>query len=252
MLTEYARVPAHWYQQCGGNYYRKELLQLVAPMCDNSKIDSMLLLGDLSARLGDLPVDYRKACVVTQRMTPKTSVISDLSCIPTQSNAFDMVVIAHQFEYVDNPHGLLNEIERVLQPDGELIIAGFNTFRLWQLIELTRRYRYKLDRKEQPIGLNRLRDWLKLLGFEEVSFHCYGICPPVQWFLANFHARPWVRSACDRLPFLANAYVLKAKKRVTGMTPIRPSWKVPGRLVPGGLGTATRQAKEAATQAKKG
>ena len=39
-------------------------------------------------------------------------------------DSFDVVVINHVFEYVDNPRLMLSEIRRILKRDGIIVVGG--------------------------------------------------------------------------------------------------------------------------------
>jgi hypothetical protein len=84
----------------------------------------------------------------------------------------------------------------------------------------------------------RLRDWLTLLGFEVVDAARYLFAPPWrQRFSAS--SRAWLESRGPRFaPPLAGAYLLKARKRVRALTPLRPAW-ARKRVVVGGLAEPT-------------
>src|SRR5678816_3481450 len=87
-------------------------------------------------------------------------------------------------------HRALREVERVLVPEGRIIVVGFNPASLWGLRQrlgrLHRRLRPRLGRKSPSpsdgefLGYRRLRDWLRLLSFEVETgrFGCYR--PPVR------------------------------------------------------------------------
>ena len=94
-----------------------------------------------------------------------------------------------------NPHEVLREAERVLMPEGRLVISGFNTASLWRLRQLfTSRKNAEPPWDARFIGLLRLRDWLRVLGFELDGgrFGCYA--PP-------FRSRIWL----DRFAFMEKA-----------------------------------------------
>jgi hypothetical protein len=70
----------------------------------------------------------------------------------------------------------------------------------------------------------RVRDWLRLLGFEVVSARRYLFAPPWSQVLPE-RSRSWLERQGPALaPPLAGAYLLKARKRVPALTPIRPAW----------------------------
>ena len=147
--------------------------------------------------------------------------------LPFDAASLDLVVLPHSLELARDPHLTLREVERVLVPEGRVIILGFNPASLWGTRQRLGRMRRRLGlgterdlflpRAGEFIGYRRLRDWLRLLSFEVESgrFGCY--IPPVtsaQW-LARFS---WMESAGDRWwpPFGALYYIV-AVKRVRGM-----------------------------------
>ena len=148
--------------------------------------------------------------------------------LPFETGSIDLVLMPHILEFSAHPHQILREVERVLRPEGSVIISGFNPFSLWGL----RRALGK--KKEYPwcgnfISLLRMNDWLALLGFEIEAgrFTCY--LPPFtsSALLKNpQHIEPaddhWWSVICG-------VYFLQAKKRVPGMRVIKPNWN--GRLV---------------------
>jgi hypothetical protein len=105
------------------------------------------------------------------------------------------------------------------------VISGFNPLSLWRLRQLFTREEAGAPWDEEFIGLLRLKDWLKLLGFELNGgrFGCYA--PPVgsaQWrrrftFMERAGARWW--------PILGGVYVVRAVKRVHGMRVLTPDWR---------------------------
>lgn len=152
-------------------------------------------------------------------------LVCDLPELPFASNSIDLIVLAHGLEFHEHPHHLLREVERVLMPEGKLVVASFNPFSLWGL-----RRRLPSAAPDGPwegrfISLPRLKDWLTLLNMEidRGKFGCYA--PPFrrsEW-LARFG---WMEKAGDRWwPVAAGVYLVRAVKRVHGMTLIKPNWR---------------------------
>ena len=65
--------------------------------------------------------------------TGKVDVVCDLRELPFAANSIDLVVLPHVLEFHDNPHQILREVERILIPDGQLVVTGFNPLSLWGL-----------------------------------------------------------------------------------------------------------------------
>lgn len=145
--------------------------------------------------------------------------------LPFANNSVDLVVLPHVLEFDDNPHQILREVERVLVPEGSVVVTGFNPFSLWGA---RRRLSYRPDQapwRGRYISVPRLRDWFALLGFETRggAFGCYA--PPVsqeKWLRRS----GFMELAGDRWwPIAGAVYVIQAIKRVHGMRLITPKWQ---------------------------
>jgi SAM-dependent methyltransferase len=151
----------------------------------------------------------------------------EFDALPFDGQSLDLLVLPHALELARDPHLALREVERVLRPEGRVVIVGLNPYSLWGLRQwLGHLGRRLAPRSERPLylpgegeflGYRRLRDWLRLLSFEvEVGrFGCYR--PPFKsprW-LARFG---WVERLGDRWwPVFGAVYLLVAVKRVRGM-----------------------------------
>jgi SAM-dependent methyltransferase len=151
--------------------------------------------------------------------------------LPLASHCVDLLVLPHVLEFSEHPHQILREAERVLIPEGQIVISGFNPLSLWGA---KRRLGATLRRKGRDypwnsrfIGLPRLKDWLALLGFEfnGGQFGCYA--PPfvqARWlerfdFMERAGSRGW--------PIAGGTYVIRAIKRNHGMRLVTPPWREP-------------------------
>ena len=153
----------------------------------------------------------------------------DLRCseyeLPFATGSLDLVLLPHVLEFSAHPHRVLREVERVLVPEGSVVISGFNPLSLWGLRRLSARRGAEAPWSGHYRSAMRIRDWLNLLGFEiqESRFGCYA--PPLrtpQWLerwgcLDRAGSRWW--------PVLGAGYLLHGVKRVQGMRLITPHWR---------------------------
>ena len=155
------------------------------------------------------------------------TVVHDFAELPFASQSLDLVVLPHILEFAAEPHQVLREVERVLIPEGQLIVCGFNPASLWGARQMAGRLSGApfLPRDGEFISLPRLKDWLKLLNMEvdRGHFGCYAPpCTTETWL--NRYA--FMENAGDRWwPYLGAVYMVQAVKRVKGMRLIGPVWK---------------------------
>ena len=164
---------------------------------------------------------------------PHTAFMTDFSALPFSASSIDLVLLPHSLEFSADPHATLREVERVLVPEGRVVICGLNPYSLWGLRQ-QRAHIYNrfagggklfLPDCGEFIGYWRLRDWLQLLGFEvEVgTFGCYRPAVDHERWLQRYE---WMDRAGPRWwPILGAAYFLVAVKRVRGMRLLGPAWK---------------------------
>jgi SAM-dependent methyltransferase len=146
--------------------------------------------------------------------------------LPFDRESMDLVVLPHILETASNPHQVLREVERVLVPEGRVVISGFNPWSLWGVRQRAPLLRPWLPSDvRQHVSLSRLKDWFKLLSFEiELGhFGCYiPPCRTEKWLGRT----AFFESAGDRWwPSCGAVYVVSAVKRVHGMTLLKPKWK---------------------------
>jgi SAM-dependent methyltransferase len=164
--------------------------------------------------------------------------------LPFDAQSLDLVVLPHVLEFAHDPHQVLREVDRVLRPEGRLIVSGFNPVSLWGARQLAPKalLRPFLPRDEHMIAVPRLRDWCKLLGFEtdRARYGCYR--PPCGTQLWLDRTRFMERAGDRWWPICGAVYMVSAIKRVRGMRLIGPAWKRPATSRGLAMPTAQRAA----------
>lgn len=164
--------------------------------------------------------------------SPRAALVTDSGALPFPESSLDLVVLPHTLELGADPHATLREVERVLVPEGRVVISGLNPASLWGLRQrcghVCQRWGCDdlfLPKTGESLGYWRLRDWLTLLNFEVESgrFGCYRPALGSQKWLDRFE---WMDSAGERWwPIFGAVYFLVAVKRVRGVRLLEPGWK---------------------------
>jgi len=157
---------------------------------------------------------------ITSAAVPDMHAPSDL-CFdsrawPWPADSLDLVVLPHVLERSADPHACLREVERVLIPEGQVLITGLNPMSVWgwQYLRAQRKASEAQRLTANLIAYRRLRDWLRLLGFEVQVSRFVGWTPA----LASEH---WMRrlAGLDALgqrwwPIFGGVYLILATKKV--------------------------------------
>lgn len=164
---------------------------------------------------------------------PVPCLITDAAALPFPEASLDLVILPHTLELSADPHQVLREVERVLVPEGRVVVTGLNPASLWGLKQGTGRLVQRLGLGGELylpeagdfIGPWRLRDWMRLLGFEVESerFGCYRPAVRTERWLQR---TAWMdRVGARWWPIFGAVYIFVAVKRVQGVRLLGPSWK---------------------------
>ena len=175
----------------------------------------------------------RQTILAAAKFERGPDVIGRASALPIVSDSVDAVLLPHTLEFAADPYSIVREVDRVLVAEGQLIVMGFRPWSLWGL-------RASASRSGFPPGMRRVlsqgrvEEWLELLGYEIVARRRYLYASPWSHPSAGEPgARILRRGLVNPLP--PGAYLLKARKRVYTLTPVRPRFRektpVIGRLV---------------------
>ncbi|MEH6458978.1 class I SAM-dependent methyltransferase [Chitinimonas sp. JJ19] len=177
----------------------------------------------------ELPgLDLLRSNRMPTRLTAGLSRHCALNCDPAQlpfsTASIDLLVLPHTLDFHTDPRAVLREAERVLVPEGRLMLTGFNPWSLWGMARRGKRGQ-GMPWQGHFLSLPRIKDWMALLNFEAGAskVHCY--LPPLAqcgWrnrfaFMEYAGQRWW--------PVAGGIYCLEAVKRVRGMRLIAPRWK---------------------------
>ena len=226
-----------WFESPLGEY----LLEREFAYLDGVVAD---LFGFNAIQIGLPEHDFLRASRIPLRCRVGPGGPVQLQCdpenLPIAANSVDVCLLPHVLEFAAHPHQILREVQRVLMPEGHLIVTGFNPWSLWGLHRALKRGRDHYPWCGRFITLPRLKDWLALLGFEVAGGRMSCYAPPFggeQWL----NRCRFMEAAGDRWwPIAGGVYFLDAVKRVPGMRVITPKWN--GRLIPNeALASATQQ-----------
>ncbi|HEX7045538.1 MAG TPA: methyltransferase domain-containing protein [Burkholderiales bacterium] len=175
---------------------------------------------------------FRSDCPVERQLTGARTVgvRSFAYSLPLDERSVDVALLPHTLDFTTEPHRVLREVSRVLRPEGHVVVLGFNPWSSWGLCRLFARHTGQPPWSAHFFRLARVKDWLALLDLEFTQGRMLYYRPPFRreatmdrfYFLEQAGDRWW--------PMMAAVYLIVAKKRVPGMTPLPVEWKTEKRV----------------------
>jgi SAM-dependent methyltransferase len=187
------------------------------------------VFGFHALQVGMPHVDLLRESRIAHRMrvapTDRPDIYAKSHELPVATQSIDLVLLPHVLEFAARPHDVLREVDRVMMPEGRLVIVGFNPWSLWGLRSSIGFSRDQVPWNGRFVSLLRVKDWLALLGFDVNAGRLVGYAPPFD--NPNVRRRfGFMEPAGDRWWAVGGAvYMLQAIKRVRGMRLLTPAWQ---------------------------
>ena len=211
----------NWFDSAAGRY----VLERERDWFDATSAD---LFGFNAMQIGQCHVDFLRANRMPYRFSTSVgdgAMRSRPEDLPIASQTIDLIALPHALEFSPNPQLLVREVERVLRPEGRLLLAGFNPASLWGLKRVLGARGGSYPWTGRFLHLTRIKDWLSLMGFELLAGRMICYAPPINnatWL----HSFRFMEAAGDRWWAMGGGvYLLHAVKRVRGMRLITPRWE---------------------------
>lgn len=207
-----------WYAGDNGQYLLASIRDSLQEPLDTSFGYHILQLGITRGHslLDGSPIHHR--IYSTDLAGEGVSLVADADELPLESDSVDTVIAHHCLEFAANPHQVLREIQRVLTPQGQLLLIGFNPYSLHGLNTRLRGLSSKsLWHRHQPVSESRVSDWLHLLGCEVQSFRrLYAVPPAGRGRLRDWLAQGDRWCISHNLP-VGGLYIVHAIKQVSAI-----------------------------------
>lgn len=231
--------PKSWQDLPNGNIMLSAIEEKLQPWWQKFFGYHLLKVGSLSHEIScdASPIKHQISCCVSRSFSEhhrdcNTNIIGESDDLPLLEHSVDVCLLSHVLEFSLDPHHVIREANRVIIPNGYLIITGFNPFSLAGLNKLVPYRRKKTPWNEHFFSPMRVKDWLHLIGFEIIAdercLHSSFVGKINEQGIANY----WRQFASNYLTSLGSIYVIIAKKRVLPLTPIKPKWQIRAQFNP--------------------
>jgi SAM-dependent methyltransferase len=214
-----------WYQGANGNLLLDSTIKVLQECLAMSFGYHILQVGSAAGKdllLGS-PINHK--IVASETAGRGVTLVCHGDELPLESDSVDALVLHHSLEFAANPHQVLREAQRVLTPQGQLLLVGFNPWSLQGANSRLRGFsRSSFWHKQRFVSEAKLTDWLHLLGCEVQARRWLKPIPVT----GSGRVRRWLSqlnelSEKHNLP-VGSIYVVQAVKQVgSGVRDRRPA-----------------------------
>ena len=216
-------------------------------LSERQKIDDIIsnFFGYVAIQIGMPDINYLEKNRMRQKIilpsfesnhnalsSIKTSGNETLS-LDFANNSTDLVVLPHTLEVSKHPKKIIEEIYRILVPNGQLIIIGFNPNHIWNLRKLYRSSFSNPIPYKQQLSHRQVRDWCRYY-----SFNIIPTAQPTRHSSNRKKINYWQFVKMN--PWMAKDgafYIIVAQKKTLGMHLVGPALSQPKKTRHGAIVT---------------
>ena len=207
-------APNHWQELPQGDWLLAQTQQQLSQWCPRMFGYHLIKLGALSSAL------QCDACHIRHQISLAPSgdsvgLFADVHHLPLLEGSVDVLLMAMNLNFSNDPHQVLREAERVLTQDGHLVIVVINPFSWFGMRRFWLGHQKQIPWNANLFLPSRVLDWAELLGFELEDRHQFGF-----GYLAQYsQPSPWFEQIGQRYaPALAAVHMLWLRKRMIPLT----------------------------------
>lgn len=207
-----------WYGRGTGDYLLAAIRASLEPILDTAFGYHLVQLGPLRQQglFDGSRINHRVYCSDTPG--GDVGLVAVAEELPLESDSVDALIALHCLDFSERPHQALREMQRVVTPQGKLIVIGFNPYSLLGAALRVRQLAGNaLWQEHTPVSQHRLIDWLHLLGCPVESQQMLYRMPPIgSGRLSRWLTRVDQWGARHALP-CGGVYIIHATKQVAGI-----------------------------------
>ena len=154
----------------------------------------------------------------------QSDIIADFENLPLAAETADCVLATHVLEFVGQPHQVLREIDRILIPEGKLVLLVFNPYSIQGLRKV-----FQSNERVPETGhfypVWRLKEWLSVLGFgvQSVNYIAPAFTIPENLDLT--------KNVVDHFfSWTGRVAIITATKKISRIIPVHAESKLPSLL----------------------
>ena len=171
------------------------------------------IFGKYSLQIGLPEISLFQGNKIVNHFHLDVDIFCKANYLPFDENSIDLIIMPHFLELHNDYIHILDEVYRILAPNGVVIISCFNSHSILKICKKSQKRLQKVN----FINLNSLKDELIERKLAIIGGKFFSYCPP---FRKSSKVRKFnlINKIGDRwLPTFANSYTLICRKNVTNI-----------------------------------
>ena len=146
------------------------------------------------------------------------TITADWHDLPFLNNSVDVIVAPHTLDFAENTAHLIDEMHRVLIPEGRILLFGFNPFSLWRLKGTFSRKKQAMPWSCQFTSAMAVKKQLSRLGFKILDEDYFLFQPPMKSIRRMERLGFLNKLGKFGLKGLSGIYFIEAQKKIEGVS----------------------------------
>ena len=179
-LTNNFRSLDDWFYTSVGKKVSYAIINEIGQLFENFLGKNILQIGSCGLNHLTEKFHYHHQLILTPfTLSQGQQIVSDMLTIPLEKNSVDCVIAPFSIEIIRDVNHTLFEFDRVLKPEGFLIIVGINPWSLWGAaykLGLLDQLSHALRKLYSSLTLKRI---LSHHDYQQVSHSNFYYIPPI-------------------------------------------------------------------------
>lgn len=179
-VTGYLRMD-HWFKTLAGQRLQTEIELCLKSIDLNHLNQNFLQIGSCGENLWLSQFTFKNRWLLNVFESRVGDLVGLPTHLPFSKESMQVVFAPFLFEFGMDANVMVNELDRILQSMGYVIILGLNPLAMWKVSRyMTRTRRHQWYQAFPGASYWAVKSWFKALGYEQTNAQFFYYIPPVK------------------------------------------------------------------------
>lgn len=172
-----------WFKTLAGNYLQQEIIANLKTISFQPQISGPILqIGSCGSNPWLNQTPFQHAWLLNTFTDKKNDVIAQPYQLPFVKESLQLVFLPFLFDLIEKElFTIVNEVDRILESMGYIIILGMNPSGLWKISRFfTKKNHFNWYQKTPGHSYWKIKSQFKSIGYEQIDAQFFYHIPPIQ------------------------------------------------------------------------